>query len=223
MSSYHFISSESPEAVFTPQINRLLRSVLQNVSRSLVSLDLDLFRGNITACLKRLSVPHLRVFRIASPLDSDLALFLAGHTKLEILQIQGSVSLPAKPRGSRGAHRNMVIPMTSLKSFSGPPESCPIFIPGSQVEEIGLGSPGPSRGPDWEKDFAQAILQSNRQIKGLIFAKFHYRNALFDVIGQSFSTVNRLTFSLTEPDQVKVCTRRTPLLLGVILIAIRSF
>jgi hypothetical protein len=75
----------------------------------------------------------------------------------------------------------MVIPMTSLKLFSGLPESCPIFIPGLQVKEIGLGWPGPSRGPDWERDFAQAILQSNRQIKGLIFAKFHYRNALFDV------------------------------------------
>lgn len=205
MSSYHFISSEAPESVFTPQINRLLRSVLQNVSRSLLSLDLDLFRSNISACFKRLTVPHLKVFRIASPLDSDLALFLAGHTKLETLQIQGSVALPAKPRGSRGAHRNMSILMTSLKLFSGPPESCPIFIPGSQVEEVGLHSPGPSRGPDWENDFAQAVLQSKCQVKGLIFARFHYRHSLFDVIGQSFATVNRLTFSLTEPDQVKVC------------------
>lgn len=134
-----------------------------------------------------------------------MALFLQGHPDLVDLRIRGALVLPAKARGTRGAHRSMVIPMTKLKNFSGPPGACAIFLPGSQVHDVEVNTSGEPDGPDWESGFIEAILKSKQEITSIGFNNFHYRHTLFNVIGDKLGGIQRLTLGFTYPDTVSVC------------------
>ena len=196
--------SDTPKSAFTSQFNRLLRSALQNVSQGIRSLDVDIPRDNISSCLKRLSLPHLHTLNIGTSFNADLAHFLLAHPKLETLRIVGEMALPANPRGTKGVYKGMSIPMPSLTTFAGPPGSCRIIIPGSQVQDVLLNTSGVQRDPRWEEDALKAVFSSEQPIKTLGFTHFTYRRALFDVMGQWCGGITRLALGLTEPEQVDV-------------------
>ncbi|EAU86648.1 hypothetical protein CC1G_07306 [Coprinopsis cinerea okayama7 len=173
----------------TSVLNRTLRAALQNISASLVKLDLTACPFNLSYLLKRISFPRLSTFHTRVTIDKELVLFLQRNSHIESL----SVGERIEASSARGKTIPKRIEMPSLRRFYGPTDAMPMFIPGSKVDQVFVNDC--VTGASAVETVVTALEASTVPVTNLTFVDFTvYHPSIFEGLGSKLRNLTQLSF-----------------------------